>query len=76
MVKIVSMATEKILITHSSELEQRQYLEQMFLGSIAVAKGIIVSSINFVRFGTRELSSFFFVAMVKISAITLATERS
>ena len=47
------MATEKILITHSFEVGQSSHLVQMF--RIAVAKGIYVPNINFVRIGTREL---------------------
>ena len=32
---------------------------QRFLGRIAVAKGIIVSNMSFVRLGTKELLRFF-----------------
>ena len=69
------MATEKTLITHSSEVGQSWYLVQMLLGRIAVAKGILVPNINFVWLGMRQLLSFFFVAMVKIFAIATVKEK-
>ena len=43
------MATEKTLITHLSKVGQSQYLLKMFLGRIAVAKGILVPNMNFAR---------------------------
>ena len=46
----------------------------MFLDRIAVVKGILVLNMNFVRLGTRELLSFFFVAMVKIFTMTMVIE--
>ena len=47
---------------------------QMFLGRIAAAKGIFVPNMNFVGLGTRDLLSFFFVAMVKIFTIAIVIE--
>ena len=46
----------------------------MFLGRIAVAKGILVPNMNFARPGMRELLSFFFVAMVKMFTISMVIE--
>ena len=59
MVNIVSMATEKALITHSSEVGESWCLVQMFIGRIGVAKGIFVPNMKFVRLGTRVLFRFF-----------------
>ena len=53
------MAAEETLISHSSEVRQNLYLVQIFLGGIAVAKGIFVPNMKFVRLGTRELLSSF-----------------
>ena len=47
----------------------------MFFGRIAIAKGILVAHLNFVRLGTGELLSFFFVAMVTTFTIAMVKKQ-
>ena len=46
----------------------------MFLGRIAVAKGILVPNMNLARRWMGELLSFFFVTMVKVFTIAMVIE--